>query len=405
MYKKMIALILTAVFAAALTSCASNNVTAPTQTDPAIDNTRQNEPVNPLIITDEDGTELGRIDDLSAITAVRDGIFYSVFTLDEDSYTGTAEYRFFSLKDKTDVYLGELEDQGYEAAFARAELDGTVYTLAVKGDPAGEAAVPLLLLAFDTADKTMRSFTVSAYGFPYAAMTASNGKLIIMNHETSADKKEKIYEFDPDTGTITEILAFDSSADSLRSVCAADNGFYLLRLKLNTGAENEMFVDLYDDNYDKISETSVNDILINAITEVHGISGRQDALNEIGMNVSRFFMTGDGCMIYENFGLSRVAVNLNTKETIIAKDDNYAVSGGSGAPLIYRIDYAPDTAAAPEIYGIGSGELSRVSFTPDEGHKLLQTVTISADGILAILSSDAFPVQNGTGVVRILTAR
>ena len=120
------------------------------------------------------------------------------------------------------------------------------------------------------------------------------------------------------------------------------------------------------------------------------------------MNISRFFVADGRYMIYENFGLSRVVVDLQTGETILAKDDNYAVSTGSGAPLIYKVDYDADNVSEPEIYGIENGKPKQVPFTPDGAHKLIQTVTVSESGTRAILTSDAFPVRNGTGVIRII---
>lgn len=397
MGKRIIALILLTVFLTVAAGCADN--TADTDT---ADENGQHTLENPLIITDDGGKKLGEIDNRANFTSVDGGIFYSVITMKDNSYTGDAEYRFFSLKDEKDFYLGKLEDQGYETGFARTELNGAIYTLAVKGNPAGSAAVPLLLLAFDPANKTMKTYTVSEYGFPYAAMTASGGKLLIMNHETTKEKDDRIYEFDPVTGTVRAVLSFSSSVDSLRSVCAADGGFYLLRLKLNNGGENEMYVDRYDGKYEKVSEQPVSDILADAITNVHGISGRGDALNEIGMNVSRFHVADGRYMIYENFGLSRVAVDLQTKETLLAKDDNYSASTGSGAPLIYKVDYDADNVSEPEIYGIENGKLTKVPFTPDGAHKLIQFVTVSENGTRAILTSDAFPVQNGKGVIRVI---
>ena len=404
MLKKVIAFILLAVFLTAAVSCKTNNG-ANDVTTAAEESGQKQTLENPVLIEDENGAKLGEIDNGANITAVDGGIFYSVFTLKEYSFTGTAEYRFFSYSDKTDVYLGKLEDQGYEAGFARTELNGTVYTLAVKGNPAGDGAAPLLLLAFDTANKTMKTHTVSEYGFPYAAMTASGGKLLIMNHETTKEKDDKIYEFDPKTEKIREVLTFDSSFDSLRSVCAADSGFYLLRLKINNGGENEMMLDRYDEKYGKVSERSVNEILVSAITNVRGVTGRQDALNEIGMNVSRFCIADGRYMIYENFGLSRVAADLETKETLFAKDDNYSFSTGSGAPVIYKIGFDADNVTEPEIYGIENGKLTSISFTPDNAHKLVQTVTVSSDGTYAVLTSNAFPVQNGTGMIRIIPAK
>ena len=401
MLKKIFALILLTLFIPAAAGCTANDGTDATAADVTFED-GQSTPEGMIIITDENGAKLGFIDDRAGFTAVDGGIFYSVVSMKENSYTGDAEYRFFSLKDRTDFYLGKLENQGYEAGFARTELDGKIYALAVKGNPAGDDAVPLLLLDFDPANKTMKTHTVSEYGFPYASMTASGGKLLIMNHEMTKEKEDKIYEFDPGTGTVKEVLSFESSADSLRGVCAADGGFYLLRLKLNNGGENEMYVDRYDANYGKISGQPVTDILAAAITNVRGISGRGDALNEIGMNVSRFFVADGRYMIYENFGLSRVVVDLQTGETILAKDDNYAVSTGSGAPLIYKVDYDADNVSEPEIYGIENGKPKQVPFTPDGALKLIQLVTVSENGTRAILTSDVYPVQKGTGVIRII---
>ena len=407
MNRKMIALILLAVFLVTAASCAKNSRTdAETNTDTNTAETnapgeidRQKSLENPIVITDRSGARLGEIDNRAGVTAVDDGIFYSVFTLRQNAYTGTAEYRFFRLKDNTDVFLGELEDQGYEAGFARTQLNGIVYTLAVRGNPAGDAAVPLLLLAFDTANQTMKTYTVSEYGFPYAAMTAANGKLLIMNHETTAAKEDKLYEFDPGTEEIKEVLSFSSAADSLRSVCAADKGFYLLRLKLNNGGENEMYVDRYDEEYVKSSELPINDMLVGAIAGVHGIRSRQDALNEIGMNVSRFVLIDGRYMVYENFGLVRLAIDLQTGETVIAQDDNYAVSTGNGVPVIYRIGFDAESAAQPEIDCIVNGKPEELSFTPDDAHRLIQTVSVSGGGVWAVLTADAFPVQAGTGVI------
>ncbi len=405
MRKRIIVLILLSVFIITMFGCSANNQASTIDTNDPDENGRQNTLENPIAITDENGAKLGEIDNRANFTAVDEGIFYSVFTLKEYSHTGTAEYRFFSLKDKTDVYLGKLEDQGYEADFTRTELNGVIYTLAVKGDPTGDEAVPLLLLAFDAANKTMKTYTVSEHGFPYAAMTASGGKLIIMNHEMTSEKADKIYEFDPISETIREILTFSSSTDSLRSVCAADNGFYLLRLKLNNGGQNEMYVDRYDENHEKISERPVGDVLADVIKDIHGISGRQDAMNEIGMNVSHFFMADDRYMIYENFGLSRIVIDLQTEETLFAKDDNYAVSNGSGVPVVYKVDYGADNVSDPEIYGIENGTLKRFSFVPDDDHRLIRTVTVSTGGTWAILTSDAFPVQKGTGVIHVWSAQ
>lgn len=405
MLKRIIALMLLSVLAIAAAGCAANNQSGTNDTDAPEETERQDALLNPIIITDENGSEIGKIDNRANITAVDEGVFYSVLTLEEYAFTGTAEYRFFSLKDNSDVLLGKLEDQGYETGFARTELNGVLYTLAVRGNPAGGDPVPLLLLAFDFANKTMKTYTVSEYGFPYADMTASDGKLLIMNHETDAEKAEKVYEFDPAAEEIKEVLSFDSSVDSLRSVCAAGNGFYLLRLKINNSGENEMFIDRYDENYSKVSEQSVSGDLLRAITEVPAILSRQDALSEMGLNVSRFALIDGRFLVYENFGISRVVIDLQTEEIIFAKDDNYSFATGNGGPVIYRLDFNAENVPEPEIIDIESGEPVLIPFSTDDAHKLIQSVTVSGSGIWAVLSANAFPVQNGSGVIRVWSAK
>lgn len=400
MLKKIIAYLLLSVLTVAAVGCTANNKPDPIPTN-VPDGTEQ--PValeNPIVITDGSGAELGKIDNRANFTAVPGGLFYSVLTLEEYAFTGAAEYRFFSLKDNSDVLLGKLPDQGYEAAFARTELNGLVYTLAVQGNPAGSSPVPLLLLAFDTANKTMKTYTVSEYGFPYASMTASGGKLYIMNHETSDDKAEKIYEFDPASEEFKAILTFDSAVDSLRAVCAAESGFYLLRLDL-AGGENEVFIDRYDESGSKVSEQPITDVLLRAIEEVPAILDRQDASGQLGVNVSRFAVAGGRYLVYENFSVSRVALDLDTGETLFAGDDNYAVSIGSGGPVIYRLGFDAADAAEPELLVIENGKAVRVPFTADAAHRLIQCVTVSESGLWAVLMTDDFPTQNASGMIRV----
>ena len=410
MLRKLIALILLSVLAAAAVGCTGNSPQDPAETKaPEATNAPEETgqpaaPENPFVITDGSGAELGRIDNGANFTAVGGGLFYSVLTLEEYAFTGVAEYRFFSLKDGSDVLLGTLQDQGYEAGFARTELDGMIFTLAVQGNPAGGAPVPLLLLAFDTANKTMKTYTVSEYGFPYASMTASGGKLYIMNHETSADEAETIYEFDPGTEEIKALLTFDSSVDSLRGVCAAAGGFYLLRLRLS-GGENEMFVDLYDENGAKLAEQPVTDILLRAITEIPSILDRQDASGQLGVNVSRFAVTDGRYLVYENFSISRAVIDLTTGETLFAGDDNYSVSVGSGGPVIYRLDFDAQDVQEPELLVIENGEAVPVPFKADAAHRLIQRVTVSESGLWAVLMTDDFPAQNASGMIRVWSAK
>ena len=338
-------------------------------------------------VVDRDGVRLGEIDSRANCTAADAGIFYSIFELAEYKPTADAEYRFFNKEDHTDVLLGTFENQGYEAYYTRTELDGRIYTLAVQGTVSAEN-VPLVLLAFDPAKRTMKAFTVSENGFPYADMTAVNGKLLIMNHEMAGIKEDRIYEFNPADETIRQVLSFSSDTDSLRGICAAEEGFYVLRLKINNGGENEMFVDLYDKEYGKKSEQSVNEAMIRALENGPGVTGRQDALNELGMYVLQFTVEDGRYMFYENFSVSRVILDLETGEALLSQDDMYSVSTGNGKPVLYRMDFDPDNVEAPEITGVENGKLVNYPFKPMDSHKLVRTVSRSNAGTWLVMTSD-----------------
>ena len=398
MLKNRILLILLAIFLIIGTGCAGAELPGTTDAD-----TQTSQPTAPdnLIILDKDGRQIGNISGNADFTATDKGIFYSVVTMKENSFTGVAEYRLFSFDDNKDHFLGKLEEQGYEASYGRVELNGLIYTTAVKGSPYGDSPASLLLLAFDPAKGTMKTYTVTDYGFPYTSVTTVNGKLLIMNHEMTDDETDKIYRYDPDTEKIEQVLSFSRKTDSLRGVYGTDDGFYLLRLKINGGAENELYIDKYDNNINKKEVKSVNGVLADAVMTIHGITGRQDALNELGMYVSRFALIDGRYLIYENFGLSRVIADLQSGNTLFANDDNYAVSTGGGDPVLYRIDFNWGGDSEPEISGIENGKLKRLSFKPDDSHKMIQRVSRSKSATFVIMTSDDYPIRNGTAVIHV----
>ncbi|MCR5693962.1 MAG: hypothetical protein K6G89_03195 [Clostridia bacterium] len=398
--KKLKYLLITVTVIALAAAAASCAVNTPGKDGTVADATDAPVSKGQMQVFDGSGRRIGGIDSRANCSAVDEGIFYSIFELVNYEATATAEYRLFSKETNTDVLLGKIEGQGYEAAYTRTELDGRIYTLAIKGS-AGADSVPLELLAFDPANKTMETFTVSENGFPYCDMAAVNGKLLIMNHEMSDRKKDTVYEFDPTSKTVKEVLSFQSEKDSLRGICAEENGFYLLRLSIGNTA-NEMFLDLYANDFTKTSSVSVNELMVNSIMNITGISSRQDALNEIGMSVSHFSVADGRYMIYENFGLSRIILDLNTGETLLAKEDLYAVSTGNGSPVVYRMDF-DDEVKAPEITGLVEGRTVSCEFSPVDSHKLVRSISKSASGTWAVVASDDYRAFQWTLAVTLWT--
>ena len=258
--------------------------TVPSEKETTPSEIEETDPEHFMEILDRDGKPVGQIDARASATAADAGIFYRIWDPGMDEKTATAEYRFFRLSDQKDVLLGTLEDQGYETFYTRTELNGIVYTLAVTGDPSDDENDTLWLLAFDGIQGTMEKYAVTDQGFPYSSLTVFDGKIFILNHETTEPKGSKVYRFDPSDKTVKEFLdlpeAVDGGTDSMRGICAAEDGIYLLRLRINAEGRRNLYLDRYDIGGKKISETSLNEMLIPAILNVHGIQNEGDAENE-----------------------------------------------------------------------------------------------------------------------------
>ncbi len=83
MRRRILALILLSLLAIATVGCAANNQPGTNPTNAPEETERQDALLNPIIITDENGAELGKIDNRANIIAVDEGVFYSVLMLEE----------------------------------------------------------------------------------------------------------------------------------------------------------------------------------------------------------------------------------------------------------------------------------------------------------------------------------
>ena len=403
MKKRTINILLSLILTAALTAgCGAAKETTPAETpkngttaaetqEPGTAPGGDVKPEKLMEIVDKDGRRLGEIDANSACSAVDGGIFYSVVEMKEYALTGTARYHFFRASDGKDIFLGTVEEQSYETFYARTELGGVIYTLASQGDVVDDKPDALWLLAFDPAAETMTKYEVTKYGFPYAAMTAVGGKLLIMNHEMSSPKCDKIYEFDPAAKTVREILSFpDDGKSSLRSIAAAEDGFYLLRIRLAGGLPEEMLLDRYD-GAGRLQETvSLNEMIIPAMKDMPGFAGEDDVLVEFGMYASGFAVQDGRYLFYENFGRVRVIADLETGEALFAEEDLWNMSNGSGEPAFFEVAFEPYGAGeGPKTVYVQDGKVQKLSFGQEDSKLLLRSVSRSADGTWLIRMASA----------------
>ena len=349
------------------------------------------QPQHPVELLTEDGSRAAAPDARCLCTVTEHGVLYSSFELGE-SFTSTAVYHWVDAAAPEDVPLLTLEDQGYEAVYTRTELDGSVYTLALTGNPFDEEADTLWLLCFDGPGRTAAKYRITDSGFAYASMAAADGRLLIVSHEMSQPKCDKVYAFDPADKSLRELLSFPAGGagtDTLRAVCADKDGFALLRLHLTEGG-SELYLDRYEGSGQKRAELTLTEQMVAAAMEVSGVLSRQDALNEFGMMVSGFRLE-ERYLFYENFGRLRLILDLETGRTLFAGDDLYAMSLGSGRPAFYLLDFFEpegDELHTPGIYVLRKGEVTRLPFAPTEDRAMIRHVSHAADGTWLIRVTD-----------------
>lgn len=356
----------------------------PPETEPAIRND----------ILDQSGNLLGRIDARAAASAADEGIFYSIFAPGENETTAAAQYRFFRASDGKDIHLGTLEDQGYEAAYTRTEMNGIVYTLALTGNPFDSEPDSLWLLAFDPVRETMDKFLVSDDASPYGVLSAANGTVLIMVHEMKAPKHDRVFAFDPASGALQEVLSFLSTGDeceSLRSLYTDGEHLYLLRLIVKNGGGDTLYLDTYDSSYNKLSELSLQELVFSE--EYPGILTPDDEKLELSMLVSRFAVRDGRYLWYENFGVTRALLDLETGRNLFAKDDNYSLSIGGGVPVFYFFDLgqAEPGQDVQGLYELQNGAVEKISLTPPDARGMIQGVSLSPSGTRLVKFSSAAP--------------
>ena len=350
------------------------------------------QPQHPVELLAEDGSHVAAPDAGTLCTVTENGALYRIFEPGE-APTGPAVYHWVDTAAREDVPLLTLEEQGYEAVYTRTELDGAVYTLALTGNPFDEAPDTLWLLCFDGPGRTAAKYRVTDNGFPYASMAAAADKLLIVSHEMSQPKCDKVCVFDPADKTLRELLSFPAGGagtDTLRAVCADGDGFALLRLHLTEGG-SELYLDRYDGSGQKRGELALTEPMIAAAMEVSGVLSRQDAVNEFGMMVSGFRLEEGRYLFYENFGRLRLILDLETERTLFAGDDLYAMSVGGGSPAFYLQDFfepGGDEFHTPGIYVLREGEVTRLPFDPPEDRSMLRQVSHAADGTWLIRVTD-----------------
>lgn len=340
-------------------------------------------------LTDLSGKSLTAIESSDSGMIVPDmGVFYKC----DD------EYRLTKMTEngkKEEIILGSAKEYSYETFYARTCIDNMLYTLAIKGDLQDQKEDQLYLVEFDLKEGTENEYLISDNGFPYASLTSRDGKIILFFHDQKEKLTDRIIEFDCSTKNIRELLTYtldnDLAGESVRSIYADKDAFYVLKAIYNGAVNISMAVDVFDKDYNKIKSYDITDAMIKATV---GSTNMED-LNELIQAVSSFNIFDGRYLYYENFSVTRAFIDLKDSSLLYAFPDTFTSSLGNGSKVFYSLFCleSKETIDPRSVYIFDNGELKKIPTAILDDGQQISSITASPDGyyMVSICGEDTQP--------------
>lgn len=353
--------------------------------------------INMIEIVDKDGNHIGHIPFNSGMTLTNNGIFYTTSipgaassdTIAVGLNEGEKDvvvYHLYDIKNNKSYNLGSITDQDYEAGYCRTELDGKLYSLVTTGNVMDKEPDPLLLAEFDLTEHTINQYRISDNGFPYTAMSEVNGKLLILNHDQTDVLNDKLYLFDPESKQTKQVLQFElngNMGDTIRTMNSDGKNIYILRLHFEGDNNVAMFLDIYDPDFNKLSEKDISAMLRES-------AGKnlvpEDVTNEMKQMVSSFMVLDEKYVYYENFSTTRFLGNIEDGKLFSETEgagDMFLASSGSGKPFFYCIFGGAKNENS--IYEWRNGSIEKTIFKADDDRYYITAASRNPDGKTLIL--------------------
>ncbi len=332
-----------------------------------------------VTIYDEMNKKLGEIHLKGVATVTEAGIFYPA--LPEKGDPSITEYHLYDPDTGKDRVIGEMKDVAYEATYARCEMDGCIYLLVMTGNIMDNDPDPLVLVKADLTNQTLTPYPIDNGMSPYAVMTPAKDKIVMAWHDQQEILTDRVLEFDPAAETMKEIMTYtldqQEIGESIRGLCSDGEKLYQLRI-LFEKAGKKLLLDTFDLSYQKLSETDITSIVNEAASE---LQGGEDASIELQMPVSHFLVR-EGCFYYENFSMTRCIANIETGKLLLAANDLFNASIGSGRTFFYTIikNGSDDENAPDVIYDLNWDELRAQEFTAFDPAYYLVNGSSAPDG-------------------------
>ncbi len=208
---------------------------------------------NALQIYTFDNQLIGEIENYGSINFATDSIIYTRLPdgKTQTSYYPTLDYYRYDLNTGNNIKLGTIDECVYQAPY-RALLDNHLYISVTTGDMAETENRYVKILDIDLNNNSMSEIASYRGGNPYSFVTEVFGKIWFIQMETGEKlNKDFIGEYNPQTKELSKVKSFQFDNDSLtgetpRGIYTDDNFIYIMTLKMETEANVELRMDVYD---------------------------------------------------------------------------------------------------------------------------------------------------------------
>lgn len=265
-------------------------------------------PNEQIVIKDINNNTIVNLEHYGQMTQTDDSVIYTKVSNESTDPTVEMDYYRYNFESKENVKLGTIKEWVYEAFYDTIFYDNHIYMLVTTGDSYNFDETTNYLYDIDLNTNTMSAISLEKGGNPYGSMTIADDKLFIVR-----PGKEICYvdEYNIKTKNITEVMNYSfnsttNTGETIRHISSNGETIYLLRLKMDTENNAQMYMDLYDCKMNFLYFIEVTDILSENM-----LQGEDN--NELRQLVARFDVINN-YIYYENFSISRAIAKIDNKD-------------------------------------------------------------------------------------------
>lgn len=273
----------------------------------AQDSQRQNRVVS---IYDIDNKVIGELTCIGYSALVQNNILYSKFPKSSSEHDNGVEYWLYNIDDKSDIYLGFVNDYNYEATYEATVYNDHAYLSVATGGYIERDERTQFIYDIDLINHTMQPLLEIEGGIPYNSFTIFKGKLYLAELYENGDTDLIEYDLSQTHDNLPIKHKYDESNvfvhDSIRHMTATNDNIYMFRLDWNDDGEYFLYMDTYDANLNLIDTKNVNEICVPTDCEMD----ENSIVNERKQWIAHLEVN-DAYIYYENFSAIRFLGTVN----------------------------------------------------------------------------------------------